>query len=152
MLTMVKNELSTLTNEETGEPFTEDEIDGGGLRVTTTFTKKAMDAAEEGVAEVRPEGKEFSDKNLHIGVASVEVDTGAVRGIFAGQDFLRVPDQLGGRRRPGRLVGQAVRAGRRAQGGLLAQGHLRRQLALRARGRHRRSATRATTTTARRST
>ena len=47
-----------------------------------------MDAAEEGVNEVRPEGKEFSDKDLHIGVASVQVDTGAVRGIFAGQDFL----------------------------------------------------------------
>ena len=85
---MVKNELTTLTNDETGEPFTEGEIDGGGLRVTTTFTQKAMAAAEEGVNEVRPEGKEFSDKNLHIGVASVQVDTGAVRGIFAGQDFL----------------------------------------------------------------
>ena len=54
--------------------------------------------------------------------------------------------------RPGRLVVQAVRAGGRAQGRLLAQGHLRRQLALRARRRHRRSATRATTTTAPRST
>ena len=56
--------------------------------MTTTFTKKAMEAAEEGVDEVRPEGKEFGDKFLHIGVASVEVDSGAVRGIFAGQDFL----------------------------------------------------------------
>jgi membrane peptidoglycan carboxypeptidase len=88
ILTMVKNELTTLTNKDTGEPFTADEIDGGGLRITTTFTQKAMDAAEEGVSEVRPEGKEFSDKNLHIGVASVDVPTGAVRGIYAGQDFL----------------------------------------------------------------
>jgi membrane peptidoglycan carboxypeptidase len=88
VLTMVKNELATLTNEETGQPFTEGEIDGGGLRIKTTFTQKAMAAAEEGVKEVRPEGKEFSDKNLHIGVASVDVGTGAVQGIFAGQDFL----------------------------------------------------------------
>ncbi len=88
VLTMVKNELTTLTNKETGEPFTADEIDGGGLRVTTTFTQKAMDAAADGVSEVRPEGKEFSDKNLHIGVASVDVATGAVQGMFAGQDFL----------------------------------------------------------------
>jgi membrane peptidoglycan carboxypeptidase len=88
VLTMVKNDLTTLTNSETGEPFTEAEIDGGGLRVTTTFTQKAMAAAEEGVNEVRPEGKQFSDKDLHIGVASVQVDTGAVRGMFAGQDFL----------------------------------------------------------------
>jgi membrane peptidoglycan carboxypeptidase len=88
VLTMVKKELTALTNKDTGEPFTDDEIDGGGLRIWTTFTKKAMDAAEEGVAEVRPEGKEFSDENLHIGVASVDVDTGAVRGMYAGQDFL----------------------------------------------------------------
>jgi membrane peptidoglycan carboxypeptidase len=89
VLSMVKNELTTLTNKDTGEPFTESEIDGGGLRITTTFTKKAMDAAEQGVNEVRPEGKEFSDKNLHIGVASVDVGTGAVRGIFGGQDYLQ---------------------------------------------------------------
>ena len=89
MLTMVKNELGTLTNKETGEPFTEGEIDGGGLRVTTTFTQKAMTSAEDGVDAIRPEGKEFSDKELHVGVASVQVDTGAVRGIFAGQDFLQ---------------------------------------------------------------
>ena len=95
MLTMVKNELLTLTDEDRRAALTEDEIDGGGLRVTTTFTKKAMDAAEEGVAEVRPEGPEFSDKNLHIGVASVQVDTGAVRGIYAGQDYLDSPRSTG---------------------------------------------------------
>ena len=63
----------------------------------------------------------------------------------------RQPDQLGGRGRAGGLVGEAVRTGRRAEGGLLAQGHLRRQLALRAARTATRSATRATTTTARRS-
>ncbi len=89
VLTMVKNDLTTLTNKDTGQPFTESEIDGGGLRVTTTFTKKAMDAAEKGVLDQRPEGKEFSDKFLHIGVASVDVKTGAVQGIYGGQDFLQ---------------------------------------------------------------
>jgi len=88
VLTMVKNELEQLPNKLTGVPFTEGEIDGGGLRIYTTFTQKAMDAAEEGVKTIRPEGKEFSDKFLHIGVASVDVATGAVRGIFAGQDYL----------------------------------------------------------------
>jgi membrane peptidoglycan carboxypeptidase len=87
LLTMVKNELLTL-DKKNGEPFTADEIDGGGLRIQTTFTKKAMDAAEQGVGDVRPEGKEFGDKNLHVAVASVDVKTGAVLGIFAGQDFL----------------------------------------------------------------
>jgi membrane peptidoglycan carboxypeptidase len=88
VLAMVKDQLTKLTNKDTGEPFTDSEIDGGGLRITTTFTKKAMDAAEQGVNEVRPEGKQFSDKALHIGVASVQVDTGAVRGMYAGQDYL----------------------------------------------------------------
>ncbi|QZY30983.1 penicillin-binding protein [Nocardioides coralli] len=79
VLAMVRNELERLD-------FSEEQIEGGGLRVTTTFTKKAMDAAAEGVAEARPEG--FSDKKLHVGVASVEPGSGAVRGLYAGQDFL----------------------------------------------------------------
>ena len=88
VLTMVKSELLDL-KDENGDPLlTEDEIDGGGLRVTTTFTKKAMDAAEAGVNEIRPKGPDL-DKNLHIGVASVQVDTGAVRGIYGGQDYLQ---------------------------------------------------------------
>ena len=49
VLTMVRNELIRLG-------FDEDEIEGGGLKVTTTFTQKAMTAAQEGVAEVRPTG------------------------------------------------------------------------------------------------
>jgi membrane peptidoglycan carboxypeptidase len=87
-LTMVKDALLKLRNAETGQPFTESEIDGGGLRITTTFTKKAMDAAEQGVAAERPEGDEFSDKDLHVAAASVEPGTGAVRGFYAGQDYL----------------------------------------------------------------
>ncbi len=95
VLTMVRNELIRLG-------FDEDEIEGGGLKVTTTFTQKAMTAAQEGVAEVRPTGLPEAipgvekgstepgsgDKDLHIGVASVEPGTGAVRGIFGGQDYL----------------------------------------------------------------
>ncbi len=80
VLTMVKKELLRLG-------FSEQEINGGGLDVTTTFTKKAMEAAEEGMKEARPDG--FSDKNLHVAVATVEPGTGAVRGIYAGQDYLK---------------------------------------------------------------
>lgn len=88
LLTMIKKELlRTPSAGNDGAPFTEDQIDGGGLRVTTTFTEKAMDAAAAGVEEARPEG--LSDKELHVGVASVEPGTGAVRGIFGGQDFLQ---------------------------------------------------------------
>ena len=79
MLKLVKDELHALG-------YSDEEIDGGGLRVTTTFTPEAMKAAAEGVAEAKPDG--FGDKELHIGVASVEPDTGALRGFYAGQDYL----------------------------------------------------------------
>lgn len=79
VLQMVKNELVRLG-------FSEQEINGGGLEVTTTFTKKAMEAAEDGMKAERPDG--YGDKNLHVAVATVEPGTGAVRGIYAGQDYL----------------------------------------------------------------
>jgi membrane peptidoglycan carboxypeptidase len=78
MLDMVKKELTRLG-------FTEQEIDGGGLRVTTTFTKKAMDAAKQGILEQKPEGK----PQLHAAAASVDVATGALLGFYAGQDYLK---------------------------------------------------------------
>ena len=94
VLTMVREELLRLG-------FNQDEIDGGGLKVTTTFTAKAMTAAQEGVAEVRPTGMPEAlpgeqgstepgsgNADLHVGVASVEPGTGAVRGFYGGQDYL----------------------------------------------------------------
>jgi membrane peptidoglycan carboxypeptidase len=80
MLTLVRNELRRLG-------YSDEQIDGGGLRVTTTFTEKDMAAAAAGVTEARPDG--LSDKELHVGVASVEPGTGAVRGFFGGQDYLQ---------------------------------------------------------------
>ncbi|HJQ05805.1 MAG TPA: transglycosylase domain-containing protein [Nocardioides sp.] len=79
ILAMVKQQLLDLG-------FSEQEIAGGGLQVTTTFTKKAMDATASGVKQVRPSG--FGPRHLHIAAASVEPGTGAVRGLFAGQDYL----------------------------------------------------------------
>ncbi len=80
VLTMVRKELSRLG-------FTEQEINGGGLKVTTTFTRKAMSALADGVNEVKPTGFPGASQ-LHVGAASVEPGTGAVRGIYGGQDFL----------------------------------------------------------------
>ena len=80
MLDMVKDELLALG-------FEEDQILAGGLRVTTTFSQKAMDAAKEAVAAQRPEG--LSDKNLHAATASVDVKTGALIGFYSGQDYLK---------------------------------------------------------------
>jgi membrane peptidoglycan carboxypeptidase len=79
MLTLVRQELHRLG-------FTDDQIDGGGLRVTTTLTPAAMKAAEEGVKEVRPD---ISDKQLHVAAATVQPGTGALLGFFGGQNYLR---------------------------------------------------------------
>jgi membrane peptidoglycan carboxypeptidase len=79
ILTLVRQQLHDLH-------FTDDQIDGGGLRVTTTLTQKAMDAAKQGVMEVRPDIK---DKFLHVGVATVQPGTGDLLGFYAGQDYLK---------------------------------------------------------------
>ncbi len=79
MLEMVRNELHQMG-------YKDEEIDGGGLRVTTTFTPAAMKAAEEGVLAQKPEG--FGDKELHIAAATVEPGTGALLGFYGGQDYL----------------------------------------------------------------
>jgi membrane peptidoglycan carboxypeptidase len=79
ILTLVRQQLHDLD-------FTDDQIDGGGLRVYTTLTPKAMSAAQQGVMAVRPN---LSDKQLHIAVATVQPGTGALLGFYAGQNYLR---------------------------------------------------------------
>jgi hypothetical protein len=86
-----------------------------------------MNAAEDGVNAIRPDG--FGDK-LHVAVATVEPGTGALRGFYGGQDYLESQLNWALAGGSGRLDVQAVRARGGPQGGLLAQGHLRRQLAL----------------------
>ncbi|GAA2134762.1 transglycosylase domain-containing protein [Nocardioides bigeumensis] len=79
MLKLIRDELLRLG-------YSEEDIDGGGLRVTTTFTPEAMAAAQEGQAAQRPEGMDGGQ--LHVAVATVEVGTGALLGFYGGQDYL----------------------------------------------------------------
>jgi membrane peptidoglycan carboxypeptidase len=79
ILTLVRQQLHDLG-------FTDDQVDGGGLRVTTTLTPKAMAAARSGVMQVRPK---ISDRKLHVAVATVQPGTGALLGFFGGQNYLR---------------------------------------------------------------
>ncbi|WP_201931843.1 transglycosylase domain-containing protein [Nocardioides donggukensis] len=76
-LTMIEKELKRLG-------FSDNEINGGGLKVYTTLSKKAMDATQAAVDEVQPKGL----KGLHTATASVQPGTGALRGFYAGQDYL----------------------------------------------------------------
>jgi membrane peptidoglycan carboxypeptidase len=78
VLTLVKKQLLRAG-------FSDQEISGGGLKVTTTFTRNAMDAAAAAVHDQAPNGL----KDLHVAVASVDPSTGALKGMYAGQDYLK---------------------------------------------------------------
>ncbi|MFB9315470.1 transglycosylase domain-containing protein [Nocardioides plantarum] len=91
MLTLIKDQLLDLDKKD-GSPFTEDEIDGGGLRITTTLQPKIMKAVQAGIEEVKPTERtdQFkSPSQLHAAAATVEPGTGALRGFYAGQDYLK---------------------------------------------------------------
>jgi membrane peptidoglycan carboxypeptidase len=77
MLTLVRKQL-------VAHGFSDEEINGGGLKVTTTFTRNAMDAAAAAVRDQAPKLKK-----LHVAVASVDPQTGALKGMYAGQDYLK---------------------------------------------------------------
>lgn len=78
--------LMAMTESELREQgFTSAQINGGGLKVITTFDKQAQDAAVDAVETVRPKGKD----KLNVGLASVEPGTGAVRAIYGGNDFVK---------------------------------------------------------------
>ena len=78
VLTLVRRQLLA-------RGFTDQEVTGGGLKVTTTFTRNAMSASAEAVRDEKPKGL----KRLHVAVASVDSATGALKGMYAGQDYLQ---------------------------------------------------------------
>ena len=81
MLTMVRNELHHPGVQGRGDRRR------WSCRITTTFTQQG-----DGRCHPRRRGeraaRRFSDKYLHVAVASVEPGTGALRGFYGGQDYL----------------------------------------------------------------
>ncbi|MGB8021460.1 MAG: transglycosylase domain-containing protein, partial [Candidatus Nanopelagicales bacterium] len=65
--------------------YTEGEVEGGGLRVTSTFDRQAQKAA---VAAVKEQGPKSGTKGLRIGIAAVEPVTGEVVAMYGGADYL----------------------------------------------------------------
>ncbi|MBB5982014.1 transglycosylase domain-containing protein [Kribbella solani] len=65
--------------------FTEEQISGGGLKVTTTFNygqqKKMLTAAENELPKKRD--------NLHVGMAAVQPGTGQLLAMYGGPDYLK---------------------------------------------------------------
>ena len=65
--------------------FTEPQIDGGGMRIITTFDYNKQKDAIAAVKSVRPSGL----KELHTALVSVQPGTGAVRALYGGPDYLK---------------------------------------------------------------
>ncbi len=82
LLTMVERELIALGFDET-------EIQRGGLKITSTFDRKAQRGAQ---TAVRKAGPQSGTEGLRIGLASVRPATGEVVAIYGGKNF--IDDQI----------------------------------------------------------
>ncbi len=76
--------LKMVENDMAKNDFSDAQIQGGGLRIVTTFDANMQNAAVAAIDEVAPKNID----GLHQGLASVEPGTGAVRAIYGGPDFL----------------------------------------------------------------
>ena len=81
LLFFVRDELRSLG-------FSGEEIDGGGLRVTTTFDETAQEAAVEAVTENFPPAPNVG---VQAGLASVEPGTGQIVAMYGGKNYLKRP-------------------------------------------------------------
>lgn len=80
-----KGYLLQLVREKMADlEFTPDQVDGGGLRIVTTFDYDKQMKAIESVKALRPAPKE-----LHQSLVSIEPGDGAVRAMYAGRDYLK---------------------------------------------------------------
>ena len=78
--------------ELTKAGFESSQISGGGLKIITTFDKKAQDAAVEAAQKYTRESAKAADEkasNLHAAVASVDVDSGEVLALYGGPDYVK---------------------------------------------------------------
>lgn len=82
LLTMVERELIALGFDET-------EIQRGGLKITSTFNRKAQRGAQ---TAVRKQGPTSGTEGLRIGLASVRPGTGEIVAIYGGKNF--IDDQI----------------------------------------------------------
>lgn len=84
LLTMVEAELRA-------KGFTDEQINGGGLKITTTFDPSIQQQAVRTAEDYRREiaGSAGQDPNgLHPAIASVDNATGEVLGLYGGPDYI----------------------------------------------------------------
>ncbi|XRQ04459.1 transglycosylase domain-containing protein [Actinomadura welshii] len=79
MVNVAKKELT----ERRG--YSEDEINRSGLKITTTFDKRLMDAMQQAVKQNTPDGM---SKKIRTGAVSVDPSTGQVLAFYGGRGYL----------------------------------------------------------------
>ncbi len=73
--------MDTVRRELKANGFSDQDIDLGGLRVTTTFNRRAQRAAVSAVEKGFPT---INAKNVHVGLSAVRPGTGAVVAMYGG--------------------------------------------------------------------
>ena len=77
--------LKEVENELHSHEFTDAQINGGGLKVISTFNYQKQKAAKAAIKSIRPSGF----KDVHESLVSIQPGTGAVRAMYGGDDFLK---------------------------------------------------------------
>jgi len=83
--------LSMVERELLANGFTEEQVNGGGLKVVTTFDADAQDAAVASAQKntlAAAAGNKKAAKKLHAGLASIDNATGGILALYGGPDFL----------------------------------------------------------------
>ncbi len=83
--------LSMVERELLANGFTEEQVNGGGLKVVTTFDADAQDAAVASAQKntlALAAGNKKAAKKLHAGLASIDNATGGIIALYGGPDFL----------------------------------------------------------------
>lgn len=94
--------IHMVTDELKSKGFTEEQINGGGLKIITTFDQQrqqdAVDAVNATVENVISRARTTTDENgnavkpsadgLHAGLVSIDVKTGGLLAVYGGKDFV----------------------------------------------------------------
>ena len=90
--------MDTVRRELKARGFSDQDIDLGGLRVTSTFDRRSQRAAVRAVRQERPRE---NARNVHIGLSAVQPGTGAVVAMYGGSEAGQLNEATQARVQPG---------------------------------------------------
>lgn len=85
--------IKMVEDELVDNGFSEAEVAGGGLKITTTLDKKMQESAHTIAAEYTEKAAENAPKpqnpdDLHVAISSVDTTTGGILALYGGPDFI----------------------------------------------------------------